>query len=153
MLRDGIVCYKRRSSARKVEHGVFDGENGCQCIPQPQVSTWPVNREASQRARVSAVRRKEEVARIRVVVAKVPEVSLCLDEVRAKSASDALPRDACKLAFPETLHIDVEAHGLVEMTLSPPDYRRQRPALVKFLIAVYPPCRGHGDPGYRWQER
>ena len=112
MLRYGAACYKRRSAARKVKHDVAQSENGSQCIPQPLVGTWPVNGEASHHAHVGVVSCEVEVARIRIVVSKLPVVQLSLGEVLAESVTDSLAGNAGELASVEALEINVEAHGV-----------------------------------------
>lgn len=111
MLYDGAARYKRRFAARKIEHDVAQREKGCQSIPQPLVGARSVNGEASHHARV-VVRGEVEVARIGVVVAKLPVIRLGLGEVRAKDITNSLAGNARKLASVKALEKDIEAHGL-----------------------------------------
>ena len=113
MLCDTTPCHKRCSATWKIEHDVSECEDGSQRIPQPLVSAWPVNSEPPHHARLGGVHREANVARIRLIVAELPEVRLSLGEVCAKSDAHTLARNTFELAVLKTLHIDIEAHGVV----------------------------------------
>ncbi len=114
VLCDAATRHEPWPTARKVEYDIAQCENRCQGVPQAMVGAGSVDGKATHHSRVGGVRREVEFAGVYIVVPKLPEVRLGVGNVCAESVADALSRNARELPVLEALHINVEAHGVVE---------------------------------------